>query len=79
MFDSSQPFEYFELRVWLPGQGALRDMVRATSLRQAMLLAQIRYPGCLVEVPEGAAKLRPLARSSDGPKTRQRRRNRLLK
>ena len=77
MFDAPETLAYFELKVWLPGQGAMRDIVRATSLRQAMLLAEKRYPGCLVEVPDETAKMRPLVRSADGPKKRQQRKNRL--
>lgn len=78
-FTSEETTEYFELKIWLPGQGPMRDMIRAASLKQAMLFARNRYPGCLVEVPEKTARMRPLARSADGAKKRQQRQSRLLR
>jgi len=48
--------QLFELKIWLPGQGAMRDLIRAESLQQAITFATNRYPNCKVEVPEPAAK-----------------------
>lgn len=70
---------YFELQIWLPGQGPLRDMIRAESLKQALVFARNRYPGCLVEVPETPAKLRPLTQSSNGAESERLRKLKALK
>lgn len=59
---SAEKAKLFELQIWLPGQGAMRDLVRAESLKQAITFAQNRYPNCKVEVPPKAAKPK-LARS----------------
>jgi len=64
--------QLFELKIWLPGQGAMRDLIRAESLQQAITFATNRYPNCKVEVPEPAAKKPRLVRSSRGPKERAR-------
>lgn len=71
--------DYFELQIWLPGQGPLRDMIRAESLRQALAFARNRYPGCLVEVPETPAKLRPLSKSYNGAESERLRKLKALK
>ena len=68
----------FELKIWLPGQGAMRDLIRAESLQQALLFAQNRYPNCKVEVPETTAKKPKLVRSNNGPKESARRRLKLV-
>jgi hypothetical protein len=68
----------FELKIWLPGQGAMRDLVRAESLQQAIQFAQNRYPNCKIEVPSTAAKKPKLVRSTRGPKERARQNLRLL-
>jgi len=68
----------FELKIWLPGQGAMRDLVRAESIEQAIEFAQNRYPGCKVEVPSTAAKKPRLVRSTRGPKERARQNLRLV-
>jgi len=75
---SAEKTALFELKVWLPGQGAMRDLVRAESLQQALLFAQNRYPNCKVEVPTQAAKKPKLVRSSNGPKESARRRLKLM-
>ena len=70
---SAEKAQLFELRIWLPGQGAMRDLVRAESLQQAITFATNRYPNCKVEVPERAAKKPRLVRSTRGPKETARR------
>lgn len=69
---SAEKTKLFELTVWLPGQGAMRDLVRAENLKQAIKFAENRYPNCRVEVPPKTAKKPKLARSHTGPKLRQR-------
>ena len=68
----------FELKIWLPGQGAMRDLIRAESLQQAITFATNRYPNCKVEVPEQAAKKPRLVRSKRGPKETARRNLKLV-
>ena len=75
---SAEKTELFELTIWLPGQGAMRDLVRAESLQQALLFAQNRYPNCKVEVPSTAAKKPKLVRSVRGPKETARRNLKLV-
>jgi len=75
---SSEKAKLFELRIWLPGQGPMRDLVRAESLKQAIEFAQNRYPKCRVEVPGSVAGKPKLARSSPGPKEKARRRLNLV-
>ena len=64
---SSEKAKLFELQVWLPGQGAMRDLIRAESLKQAIEFAGNRYPNCRIEVPPQAAKKPKLARSKTSP------------
>jgi len=64
---SAEKTQLFELKVWLPGQGAMRDLVRAESLQQAIFFAENRYPNCRIEVPQQTAKPK-LVRSHTGPK-----------
>ena len=64
---SSERSELFELQIWLAGQGAMRDLIRAESLQQAILFAENRYPGCRVDVPPQTAKKPKLARSRTSP------------
>lgn len=71
-------YKVFELQIWLPGQGALRDLIKAESLQQAIHFAKNRYPGCLVEVPQKAAKLRPLSKSSNGVNSEKQRKLRVF-
>ena len=68
----------YELKIWLPGQGAMRDLVRAESVNQAIQFAKNRYPNCLVEVPSAPALKPKLARSVSGAKEAQRRRLKLV-
>jgi len=75
---SSDKAQLFELKIWLPGQGAMRDLVRAESLKQAIEFAQNRYPNCKVEVPTAAAKKPKLARAKNGPRETARRRLKLV-
>ena len=75
---SAENAALFELTIWLPGQGAMRDLVRAESLQQAIEFAQNRYPNCKVEVPPIAAKKPKLARAGSGPKEAARRRLKLV-
>ena len=65
---SAEKSQLFELKIWLPGQGAMRDLIRAESLQQAITFATNRYPNCKVEVPEQTAKKPRLVRSKRGPK-----------
>lgn len=67
-YTTAEKVGFYELKIWLPGQGPMRDLVKAESLQQAMMFARNRYPGCLVEVPEKVSTMTRLARSSDGPK-----------
>jgi hypothetical protein len=64
---SAENAKLFELQIWLPGQGAMRDLVRAESLQQAIEFAKNRYPNCRVDVPPTAAKKPKLARSTTSP------------
>ena len=64
---SAEKSELFELMIWLGGQGAMRDLIRAESLQQAILFAETRYPGCRVDVPPKTAKKPKLARSRTSP------------
>lgn len=64
---SAEKAKLFELMVWLPGQGAMRDLIRAESLQQAVEFAENRYPNCRVDVPPQAAKKPKLARSRTSP------------
>ena len=75
---SAEKTQLFELKIWLPGQGAMRDLVRAESLQQAITFATNRYPNCKVEVPETAAKKPRLVRSKRGPKETARRNLKLV-
>lgn len=65
--------DYFEFKIWLKERGPLRDVVCATSLEEALELVRLRYPGCLVEVPEPVVRLSSLAKSCDGAKKRAQR------
>lgn len=48
--------QYFELLIWLPGQGPMRDLVKARTLQDAIHWAKFRYKNAKVEVPGPAAK-----------------------
>ena len=64
---SADRTQLYELQIWLAGQGAMRDLIRAESLKQAILFAENRYPGCRVDVPPKTAKKPKLARSRTSP------------
>jgi hypothetical protein len=64
---SAENTDLFELKIWVPGQGAMRDLIRAENLKQAITFAENRYPNCLVEVPATSVKPK-LIRSSAGRK-----------
>jgi len=74
---SAEKSELFELMIWIGGQGAMRDLVRAESLQQAIEFAKNRYPNCRVDVPPKAAKKPKLARSHTSPKLVEKRRKKL--
>jgi hypothetical protein len=63
---------YFELVVWLPGRGALRQVFQAEDLQQAVELAEGQYGGCLVQVPAPVACKPVLIRSKTSPSLVQR-------
>ena len=67
--------EYFELLVWLPGRGPMRDIFKGQTVPEAIEAAKLRHVGCLVEIPPLAAKCTSLVRSENyGRPTPQRRR-----
>ena len=67
--------DYFELLVWLPGKGPLRDVFRAATLSEAVELAELAYGKCFVEVPPAIESKSQLARSSTSRSVQQRLRN----
>ena len=75
---NAEKAQLFELKIWLPGQGAMRDLIRAESLQQALTFAANRYPNCKIEVPETAAKKPRLVRSKRGPKEKARQNLRIV-
>lgn len=58
--------EYFELLIWLPGQGPMRDLVKASSIQEAVHWAKFRYKNARVEIPQPSAKPE-LVRSHTSP------------
>ena len=68
----------FELLIWLPGRGGLRQLVRAESLERALQIAQYKWPGSKVEVPPPVAKKPKLVRSRTCPRAAARARAKLL-
>lgn len=52
----SAPAEYFELLIWKPGQGPMRDLIQARTLQDAIHLARFKYKNAKVEIPSPAAK-----------------------
>lgn len=59
--------ELFEVRVFLPGSGAMRTLVRAETIKEAVAIAEQRYKGSRVEIPEQAAGKPQLVRSKTSP------------
>lgn len=58
--------EYFELLIWMPGQGPMRDLIKARSLQEAIHWAKFRYKNAKVEIP--APTIKPeLAKSHTSP------------
>lgn len=68
---------YFELIVWLPGQGAMRNIIKAESSQQALAAAKNKYRGCRVELAPPAAKAQ-LVRSYTSPTVMEQLRSRRL-
>lgn len=77
MSPSQELEQLHELLVWLPGRGAMRTVVQAESLEQAVELAEKRYSRSRVEVPQAAVKPK-LVRSHTGPKLAARLRKKLM-
>lgn len=71
--------EGYEVLVWLPGRGALRQVVVAESVERAVEIARATYAGCLVEVPPPVARKPTLVRSRTCPRAAARTRLKLLK
>jgi hypothetical protein len=69
---------YFELLVWLPGRGPLRQLFQADTVEAAVVLAEAAYGGCRVEVPPPVAAKPQLIRSSTSPSVARRARNRAV-
>ncbi len=59
--------EFYEVQVWLAGRGALRQLVKATSLDHALVVARCKYPGSQVDVPPPVAGKPVLVRSHTSP------------
>ena len=57
--------EYFELLVWLPGRGPLRDIFKARTVPEAVQVAKLRHAGCLVEIPPLVVRRSTLVRSEN--------------
>lgn len=68
----------FELLIWLPGRGALRQLVRAESMARALQIAAHKWPGSKVEIPPPVAKKPKLVRSRTCPRAAARARAKLL-
>lgn len=68
---------YFELLVWLPGRGPLRQLFHADTVEAAVASAEAAYRGCSVEVPPPVAAKPQLLRSSTSPSVTQRARDRV--
>jgi hypothetical protein len=59
--------EFYEVQVWLAGRGALRQLVKATSLEHALVITRCKYPGSQVDVPPPVAGKPALVRSHTSP------------
>lgn len=68
----------FELLIWLPGRGGLRQLVRAESLERALQIAQYKWPDSKIEVPPPVARKPKLVRSKTCPRAAARTRAKLL-
>ena len=72
MTNAATGTNYFELLVWLPGRGPLRNVFQGATLQEAIELAELTYGGCLVEVPPVTQGKSQLARSSTSRSVMQR-------
>lgn len=70
--------ECFELQVWLPGRGAMRQLVKATSMEHALAVARSKYPDAVVDVPPQTAGKPRLARSRTSPSVAAKARTKIL-
>lgn len=70
--------DYFELIIWLPGQGPMRNIIKAESVQMAIAKAKNKYRGCRVELAPPAAKA-DLTRSRTSPSVMERLRYKRLK
>jgi hypothetical protein len=59
--------QFYEVQVWLAGRGAMRQLIKATSMDHALAAARSKYPGGVVDVPPQAAGKPRLARSRTSP------------
>lgn len=59
--------QFYEVQVWLAGRGAMRQLIKATSMDHALAAARSKYPGGVVNVPPQAAGKPRLARSRTSP------------
>jgi hypothetical protein len=57
--------EYFELLVWLPGRGPLRDIFKGDTVLEAIRVAKLRHADCLVEIPPLVIRRSTLVRSDN--------------
>lgn len=62
---------YFELIIWLPGQGPLRNIIKAESPQQAIAATKSKYRGCRVELAPAVTKPE-LIRTSTSPTVMER-------
>jgi hypothetical protein len=59
--------EFYEVQIWSAKRGALRQLVKATSLEHALVIARCKYPGSQVDVPPPVAGKPALVRSHTSP------------
>jgi hypothetical protein len=57
--------DYFELLVWLPGRGPLRDIFKGDTVLEAMQVAKLRHAGCRVDIPPLVVRRSTLVRSEN--------------
>ena len=57
--------EYFELLVWLPGRGPMRDIFKGTTVLEAIQVAKLRHAGCRVDIPPLVVRRSTLVRSEN--------------
>lgn len=71
--------QFFELQVSLPGRGAMRQLIKATSMDHALAVVRSKYPGSTVDVPPQAAGKPRLARSRTSPSVAAKARTKMAK